>query len=149
MLSTVTSLSKRIWLTTRLSAADRHPECVCVCVCVCANLTPCAGHVVPTFNTYNDLTLALKHKRSHTQTHSQHRLLKSRCIYVHLQRHINTLKWPTDEGAISPLCLNGNHVLVSGWGRLGKVSPSTHYVGWPTLCCGGGECAAALCSSAL
>lgn len=84
---------------------------------------------------------------TYTNTHSQHRLLKSRCIYVHLQRHVNTLKCPADEGAIFPLHLNGNHVLVWGWDRLGKVSPSTHYMGWPMLSWGGWECSAVLCSS--
>lgn len=75
----------------------------------------------------------------HNHTHSLYRLLKSRCIYVHLRRHINTSKCATDEGAISPLCLNGNHVQVLGWGRISKVSPSTHYVGWPVLPWGTGN----------
>lgn len=86
----------------------------------------------------NDFTLrqgthTFKHAHISVHTHTRVQAAKEQmyaCALVRAHTHIKkTKKCPEDQGAIFPLCLNGNHVLAVGSGRLSKVSPSTHYVG--------------------
>lgn len=160
---------------TDLECTALRRSCVCVCVCgrywrlsrpeslpdhrplsfsrrykcgVCAshNLTTCAGHVVPTFSA---LTLTLSNTSAHTCIH-KHTLTAQAakaqmyiCALAETHKHLKMPnRWRCN---LSPLLKWEPR---AGFG-LRKVSPSTHYVGWPTLPRGGGERGAALCSSAL